>query len=171
MTKTLKLIMSTLIFFGTLIDLTSAKDIEFGDTVKPVTVKDCRDETITIPAAGKVSVLIFFSSQEEMHSKFLAEQEPLFAELVDGDNRVHIFFVTIGNAPLLSSLVEKYRRRFSFIDDTQKKVFSSFQYSCGTCLKVVILDGEGVVRYSSFKFAPYFIKSIAKRYESCGDKK
>jgi len=40
-----------------------------------------------------------------------------------------------------------------------------FNYKCGVCGKVIILDKEGIIRYHAEYIDNYFIRSIAERYD------
>jgi len=40
-----------------------------------------------------------------------------------------------------------------------------FNYKCGVCGKVIILDKEGIIRYHAEYIDNYFIQSIAERYD------
>lgn len=65
---------------------------------------------------------------------------------------------------------EKYNFEFGVINDVDDLFFPEYEYTCGTCIRVVILDKSGVVRYYVSYIDKHFIKRIIERYASSDDK-
>jgi hypothetical protein len=77
---------------------------------------------------------------------------------------VDLKFVTRGEQDSLLKLHRERKLKFAVINDEDDYLFPMYQYTCGVCVRVAILDKEGIVRYYRARVDKYFIESIVKRY-------
>ncbi|NIM11712.1 MAG: redoxin domain-containing protein [Candidatus Aminicenantes bacterium] len=156
-------------FFITIILLVGilySDEIGFGSKIKEINSVDINNKKIEIPEKGKVTVLLFFNVKITSHQKLVSEFNFFFKNLVDQGKKVDLIYISKGEPKEFKSLVDKYNIKFRFVNDIDEKILSIFDYSCGECNKIIIIDKESKLRYNASYIDFYYIKSITDRYDT-----
>jgi peroxiredoxin len=151
-----------LMFFVLFLQGILLKGIEYGDKICPITLGDCQGNNLSINNNSGVSVLFFFNAEDESLSQILEKLNPLFVGLQEQRKNVNLYFISKSEKQAFITLIEKHKLKFPVINDTEEKLFSQFNYVCGVCVKVVILDKKGVIRYLAEHIDMDFIQSVAE---------
>jgi peroxiredoxin len=144
-------------------------DLEFGDSVKMISLENIHGDLVAIPNKGKVTVLFLFDSTNKEHLKIVSELNFMFFNLINQKLEVSLNFVTRGDQESLLKLHRKHKLKFNLFNDQDDYLFPLYQYTCGVCVRLVILDKKGIVRYYIARIDKYFIIGIIQRYASSMD--
>lgn len=142
-----------------------ASELAFGSKIAQIDCHDIKDNPISIPVKGKVTILLFFNVKKESHQKLAAEFNFVFENMVDQGKKVDLVYISRGELGIFKSLIDRYNISFRFINDVDEKYFSVFDYTCGECKKIIIIDKESKLRYNASYVDIDFMYTIVDRYE------
>ena len=142
-----------------------ASELAFGSKIDPISYRDIKDNPIAVPVKGKVTVLLFFNVKRESHQKLASEFNFIFTNMVDQGKKVDLVYISKGDPGIFKSLIDRYNIKFRFINDVDEKFSSVFDFTCGECNKIIIIDKENKIRYNASYIDLYFVNEIVNRYE------
>jgi peroxiredoxin len=141
-----------------------ANQLEYGSKINPVTISDTSGKKTSIPEKSKVNVLIFLNVNSPTHHRTLSEFNFLFINMIEEKLPVHFVGISRGIPEKFKDIKKRYNLKLTLINDQKKSFLSFFSYACGSCMKVVILDKDGVVRYNASYIDLNFVTRVIERY-------
>jgi len=144
-----------------------SQELVFGSHINEISVSNIEGEKIIIPQEGFVTLLFFFNIGFIPHVRTLSELDFLLAYINKSDEKVRIVVISKGEKEKFKEIQTKFNNRFNLInEEKEKKLFKIFNYSCGYCMKIILIDKNSKLRYLSSSFDPIFIKEVIQRYSN-----
>lgn len=140
------------------------QEIVYGSFINQTSINNIEGEEMSIPQEGFVTLLFFFNINHPSHKRILAEFDFLLMNLKKIDDRVKLIGISSDKNEKFKELKNIYNNRLHLINDTETKLYKIFNYSCGNCIKIIIVDKNCIVRYLSSSFDTIFLREIIRRY-------
>jgi hypothetical protein len=144
-----------------------SQELVFGSHINKISVSNIEGEKIIIPQEGFVTLLFFFNIDFIPHVRTLSELDFLLANINKFDEKVKLVVISKGEKEKFKEIQTKFNNRFNLIDEEkEKKLFKIFNYSCGYCTKIILIDKNNKLRYLSSSFDPIFLREVIQRYSN-----
>ena len=137
---------------------------EFGTKLDRIVVNNFLGDKITIPVKDRVTVLIFFNVSSLSHGKTLKRFDILYNSLLKEYPWIYFLGVSKGVDQEYQSAQKFQKFKLALINDSAENFIEIFKYACGKCMRVVILDREGIIRYNAGYISLNAVKEIVRRY-------
>ncbi|NIO49917.1 MAG: redoxin domain-containing protein [Candidatus Aminicenantes bacterium] len=136
----------------------------YGSFINQTSITNIEGKEISIPQEGFVTLLFFFNINHTSHKRILTEFDFLLMNLKKIDDRVKLIGISSDKNEKFKELKNIYNNRLHLVNDTETKLYKIFNYSCGNCIKIIIIDKNCIVRYLSSSLDPIFLREIIRRY-------
>jgi hypothetical protein len=144
-----------------------SQELVFGSHINKMSVSNIEGEKIIIPHEGFVTLLLFFNIDFVPHIHTLSELDFLLANINKFDEKVKLVAISKGEKKKFKEIQTKFDNRFNLInEEKEKKLFKIFNYSCGYCTKIILIDKNNKLRYLSSTFDPIFLREVIQRYSN-----
>jgi len=77
---------------------------------------------------------------------------------------IEFFAVSMNSDKKLIRSISQLNIKIPFINDTKNKFISLFNFECGACMKVVVFDKSGFIRFNASYINLPIVKEIIDRY-------
>lgn len=129
---------------------------------------DIDKKKIKIPEKGLVTLLLFFDIDNYSQHKLLSELNDFYISLINQKKKIHFIGISRGITGKFKRLRKSLDIEYILLNDTEENIISLFDYNCGACNKIIIIDKKGKIRYNSPNVDFYFLEKVISRYERDG---
>lgn len=141
---------------------------EYGTELEKISLKDTCARSVIIPLKDAVTILVLFNIDLQGHLSTLLKFNSLLSVYANRNAPVSLFAISIGDMEKFNKFQSHSHLKFSLIRDDEKKLFSMFEYACGECMKIIIFDKKGIIRFNATYVNYPIIKRIIERYINKG---
>jgi|Deesub1362B_J571_1020462.scaffolds.fasta_scaffold00520_8 hypothetical protein len=151
---------TSLIINGTLY----SEELVYGSHIIKITIINIEEKEILIPQPNIVTLLFFFNIDHSIHIQILSRLDFLIINLNQPDIKVKLIGISKGEKANFKKIKEKYNILFDLVNDKEEKLFKKFNYTCASCIKIILIDKNSKPRYLSSNFDPIFLRELIQRY-------
>jgi hypothetical protein len=145
--------------------LISSENPCFGTKIKPVTCTSIDKHDVTFPNSTNVTLIALFNINQPSHLEILSSLNFIYVNLVELKRKVAFYAVSTGEQSKFLNFSKKNNIKFSLINDSSGEIFKFYNFTCGECINIIIIDKKNILRYNAAYVDFYFIKEIIDRYE------
>lgn len=144
--------------------LISFQNLSYGSLIEKLNVLDINKSLQVIPKQNCVNIIYLFNINNAHQVQILDHIDYLLIHLDDKPNDISFQAISKSSSSKFFELDKIYAGRIIFINDEENIIHYYFNYSCGNCIKILLIDKKGVIRYITTSFDPFFLKEIIERY-------
>jgi peroxiredoxin len=140
-----------------------SENIGYGSYIKPVSIANSDGRDTELSQKGVVSVLFFFNIDSATHNNILNKINYLIMNLDDSE-KLRLYGISKGRPDAFEQIRAKYTITFDLINDDHERIYNEFNYSCSSCIQIIVVDRESKIRYLSTSFDPILLREVIQRY-------
>lgn len=154
-----------IVFASALYGLLISQELVFGSHINEISIANIEGKKISIPQKGFVTLLFFFNIDLIPHERTLKELDFLLVNINKFDEKVKLIGISKDKKEKFKEIQTKFNRRFNLInEEIEKRLFKKFNYTCGSCIQIILIDKNKKLRYLSSNFDPMFLREVIQRY-------
>lgn len=145
--------------------LSSAEnELSYGDEVKTLLFEKNDGTNVDILKPGELNFLIFFNVSVTSHWRTLSEIDFLIQQQKKNGCEIVSYAISASDPTEFESISKSYKSKFILINDASLQIHQTFDFECGQCLKFVIIDNEGILRFNASYVDLYMLEHVISRY-------
>lgn len=153
------------IFFLLLSGFINARVPEFGTKIQYFCVNDIDKQFLSIPAEKTVTVLFFFNIDNRGQCNILSNLNSSFSDYLTQE-KITLIGISMGSDEQFKTIKKDFNLTSKLINDKVGVIREAYDYTCGACFSLFIIDKNGIVRYSKTSIDYYMMGKIIERYLS-----
>jgi hypothetical protein len=131
--------------------------------VNPISASDFQKTIISFPEEDFLTIMFLFNSDNISHKRILSEIHFMLSNLPD--SRIKLIGISKGDTRNFLQLQGEINSNVHLVNDRKDKILNRFEYVCGMCIKILLVDKHCKLRYVASNFDPLFLREIIMRYD------
>ena len=143
-----------------------SKELLYGSNIKKISINNFKGKEISFPQKDLVTLLFFFDINYIPHQRIISELNILIINLNQADKKIDLIGISKDEKENFEKIKPRLNIEFNLVNDMKEKLFKFFNYTCGKCIQVILIDKGSKLRYNSSNFDPVFIRELLQRYSN-----
>lgn len=145
--------------------ITPGRDrLSFGSIVLPQKSFDIKKNPLVIPTRGETTALLFFNINHPTHQKIASSLNFLYETFKNKPGKINFIGISRGDLKHFINFSRQYNITYSLVNDENQNLTAYFDYRCGSCTKIIIIDKFQKLRYEGPFNDQYIIETVIQRY-------
>jgi len=140
-----------------------ANKLVFGSVMNPISVSDFQKTIISFPQEDFLTIIFLFNLDNTSHKRIFSEIQFISSNMPD--SRIKLIGISKGDTRKFLQLRGQTNSVVHLVNDRRTEILNRFEYVCGMCIKILLVDKHCKLRYVASNFDPLFLREIIMRYD------